>query len=203
MTVFFLIRHALHSFGGEAIAGRTPEVHLSPQGQEQAIQLGERLSRVSFEAIYSSPMERTQETAVAIAARQNVAVQVRPEINELDFGDWMGQRLDDLRPQETWKQFNSFRSGTRAPNGELMLETQNRIVSFMQGLRAQHSSGNVALVSHADVIKSAVAYYMGVPLDLFSRIEISPASVSVIVVTDYGPWILGLNHTGDLPQLPD
>lgn len=203
MTVFFLIRHALHLFGGEAIAGRTPDVHLSPQGQEQAEKLSKRLSHVSFEAIYSSPMERTQETAHAIAAQQNIEAQVRLEINELDFGDWMGQRLDDLRPQEPWKQFNSFRSGTRAPNGELMLETQSRIVAFMQGLRAQHPHGNVALVSHADVIKSAVAYYLGVPLDLMSRIEISPASVSVIAVADYGPWILGLNHTGDLPHLPD
>ena len=202
MTVFFLIRHALHSFGSEAIAGRTPDVHLSAQGQEQAAQLGERLSHIAFEAICSSPMERTQETANAIAARQNVAVRVRPEINELDFGDWVGHKLDDLRPQENWKQFNSFRSGTRAPGGELMLETQNRIVTFMQGLRMEHPSGNVALVSHADVIKSAVAYYLGVPLDLMSRIEISPASVSVIAVSDYGPWVLGVNHTSDLPQLP-
>ncbi len=202
MTVFFLIRHALHLFGGDKIAGRTPDVHLSPQGQEQAEQLSQRLSNIAFEAIYSSPMERTQETANAIAARQNVCVQVRSEINELDFGDWSGHKLDDLRPQEQWKQFNAFRSGTRAPNGELMLETQSRIVTLMQGLRAQHPNGNVALVSHADVIKSAVAYYLGTPLDLMSRIEISPASVSVIAVADYGPWILGLNHTGDLPQLP-
>ncbi len=202
MTVFYLVRHALHLFGGDKIAGHTPDVHLSPKGWQQAERLSELLSKVEFEAIYTSPMERTQETASAIAAHQNTQPQVRDEINELDFGDWSGQRLDDLRPQENWKQFNAFRSGMRAPNGELMLETQSRIVTFMQGLRTQHPQGNVALVSHGDVIKSAVAYYMGVPIDLFQRIEISPASVCVIAISDYGPWIWGINYTGDLPEVP-
>lgn len=114
----------------------------------------------------------------------------------------MGQKIEDLRSDETWRRFNAFRSGTRVPNGELMLETQARIVGFMHGLREEHPNDYVAIVSHADVIKSAVAYCLGVPLDLFSRIEISPASVSVIAIADYGPWVLCLNHTGEMPQLP-
>jgi probable phosphoglycerate mutase len=68
----------------------------------------------------------------------NLTPQIAPEILELDFGDWTGQKLDDLRPQEQWRHFNSFRSGTQAPGGELMLETQARIVGFMQQLRERH-----------------------------------------------------------------
>jgi probable phosphomutase (TIGR03848 family) len=199
MTVFFLIRHALHSLGGERIAGRTPGVHLSPDGRVQAAQLAERLADVPLKAIYCSPLERTRETAQPIADRLGLPVQVCEELNELNYGDWSGQKLEDLRKLEKWQQFNSFRSGTRVPNGELMLETQARIIREMQCLRERHPDDYVALVSHGDVIKSAVAYCLGVHLDMFQRIEISTASVSVIAMSGYGPWVLCVNNTGDLP----
>lgn len=202
MTIFFLIRHALHSLGGETIAGRLPDVHLSPAGQAQATQLATRLGEAPLKAIYCSPLERTRETAATIGAQLALEPQILSDLHELDFGDWMGQKLDALRPQEKWRQFNAFRSGTRAPNGELMLETQLRIIGCMARLRERHPNESVALVSHGDVIKSAVAYYLGVPLDLFQRIEISPASVSIVAIADYGPWVLCVNHTGTLPDLP-
>jgi probable phosphoglycerate mutase len=202
MTTFLLVRHALHELGSETIAGRTPDVHLSPDGLIQARSLAERLGRIPFQALYTSPLTRTRQTAEAIAAATGLTPIVADEIVELDFGEWMGARLGDLRPLDHWKRFNSFRSGTRAPGGELMLEVQLRIVRFMLDLRKRHSNETVALVSHADVIKCAVSYFLGAPLDQFLRIEISPASVTVLAVADHGPWLLGLNHTGELPQLP-
>ena len=113
MTVFYLIRHALHNLGSEALAGRLPGVHLSREGKAQA-----------------------------------------------------------------------------------------RIVCFMQQLRDTHPGEYVAIVSHSDVLKSAIAYYLGVHLDMFQRIEISPASVSVVAIADYGPWVLCVNNTNELGELP-
>jgi broad specificity phosphatase PhoE len=202
MTRFLLIRHALHSLGGETIAGRLPEVHLSPDGERQAEELAQRLSSIPIGAIYSSPLERTCQTASALSSKLNVAFQVAPELIELDFGDWTGQTLDSLRPLEDWRRFNTFRSGARAPNGELMLETQSRMVGFMTALRDLHPNECVALVSHGDVIRSAVAYFLGIPIDLFLRFEISPASVSAVSIAEYGPWVTCVNHTGPLPNLP-
>jgi probable phosphomutase (TIGR03848 family) len=202
MTVFLLIRHALHSLGGQTIAGRLADVHLSEEGRAQAEGLATRLSGVPIKAIYCSPLDRTCETARAIGAKCGCQPLVAEEVNELDFGEWAGQKLDELKPLERWRQFNAFRSGTRPPSGELMLETQARIVAFMMRLREQYPDDVVAIVSHGDVIRSAVAYFLGMPLDLFQRFEISPASVTVVAVSDYGPWVLCVNHTGDLPQLP-
>jgi probable phosphoglycerate mutase len=145
-------------------------------------------------------MERTRQTADIIAAEHRLTPVVADEITELDFGDWMGQPLADLRREDRWKHFNAFRSGTRAPGGELQLEAQLRIVSFMTRLGERHPGERVALVSHGDVIKAAVAYYLGVPLDLFQRIEISTASVSVIAVAEYGPWVLAVNSLRALPE---
>ncbi|HSU65911.1 MAG TPA: histidine phosphatase family protein, partial [Tepidisphaeraceae bacterium] len=91
--------------------------------------------------------------------------------------------------------------GTRIPGGELMLEIQSRIVKQMLRLREVHPEQCVAIVSHGDVIKAALAYWLGVPLDLFLRIEISLASVSVVAIGDYGPWVLCVNNTDSI-QLP-
>lgn len=199
MTTFLLIRHALHTLGGETIAGRIPDVPLSPQGQAQAERLAERLKDVPVRAVYCSPIQRARETAQPLATRQGLPLQICEEINEIDFGDWMGRRLEELKDLSQWRRFNAFRSGTRIPNGELMLETQLRIISHMEWLREQYPEDCLALVSHGDVIKSAVAYYLGVHLDLFQRIEIRPASVSIIAIEDYGPWVLCVNNTEDLP----
>lgn len=193
MTTFLLIRHGLHDFGGDKIAGRTPGVHLSPAGFEQATKLASSLKEVVFDEILCSPMERTCETASLIAEGRSISPTIAPDLIELGFGDWSGKALSELKPQERWKQFNDFRSGTRAPHGELMLETQLRIVNFMSLVHDRLPDGTVALVSHGDVIKSALAYWLGVPLDLFLRIEISCASVSVVQLADYGPWVKCVN----------
>ncbi len=203
MTTFLLVRHALHEFGGERIAGRTPNVHLSPDGLRQADALADRLAGIRIDALYASPILRCQETAAKVAEPHGLPVQTDEAITELGFGDWTGARLGDLGTEDRWKRFNAFRSGTRAPNGELFLETQLRIVRFVLDLRERHEGQTVALVSHADVIRAALLHFLGIPMDQFLRLEISPASISTVAVADYGPWVLGINHTGELPRLPD
>ena len=202
MTNFLLIRHGLHVFGSDRLAGRTPGIDLSRDGREQAEQLAQRLEGVQLHAIYCSPIDRTVQTHEPLAARQGLTSTVSEALVEIDYGDWTGRTLDELAAMDEWQRWNSFRSGTRVPNGESMLEIQARVVAEMQRLAAVHVDQNVALVSHGDVIKAALAYALGVPLDLFQRIEISPASVSVLQLAHYGPWVLCVNNTGDLGELP-
>ena len=116
-------------------------------------------------------------------------MQIADELNELDFGDWTNQKLTDLHALEEWRQFNRFRSGSRVPNGEAMIEVQCRLLRLIERLCALHPIQVVALVRDGDVIKAALAYYLGVPLDLFHRIEISPASVSIVRIEPYGPKV--------------
>jgi probable phosphoglycerate mutase len=202
MTTFLLIRHGAHLLGGDLIAGRTPEVRLSPLGHDQARRMAERVAKLPVQAIYSSPADRTRETASYLAERLALPVQLLENLYEIDFGDWTGRSLDELRQSERFRLWNSFRSGTWIPGGEVMIETQARIVTEMLRLRERHGDGCVALVSHGDVIKAAVAYFLGVPLDLFTRLEIGLASVSVIAIGDQGPWVLGVNTTGEDVPMP-
>jgi probable phosphomutase (TIGR03848 family) len=198
MTTFWLIRHAETDAIGRFLAGRMAGVHLNPAGRLQAERLVSRLERTAVDAIYSSPLERALETAEPLARERGLAIQPCEAANELDLGEWTGKSFKELEARAEWHRFNTVRSLTRIPGGELMLDVQARIVSELDCLRHRHPSHNVAVVSHGDVIKGAVAHYAGIPLDLFHRIEISPASVSVIEVDDHGPRILRVNHTGDL-----
>jgi probable phosphoglycerate mutase len=89
--------------------------------------------------------------------------------------------------------YNQFRSGTRAPGGEMMLQVQTRVVLEMDRIRAERRGASVAIVSHGDAIKAAVMHYAGIAIDLLHRIEISPASVSVLEIADWGPKLMVLN----------
>lgn len=200
MTTFLLIRHGAHRLLSRTLVGRKPGVSLSVEGQEQAEKLAERISaaRLPVAAIYSSPMERALETAAPLGRLLDLPVRIAEEFNELDFGDWTGHDFDKLHALPEWERFNLFRSGTRIPNGELMLETQARAVAGLGRLHEQHGDGTVAIVTHGDVIRAVINYYLGAPLDLFRRLQISPGSMSTVALHDWGPQVLHVNDTGEL-----
>ena len=197
MTRFLLIRHGAHVFGGDRIAGRLP-VELSDLGRRQVAGMVERVSKLPVRGVYSSPVQRAQDTAKPLAERLGLPLQSSDALAEIDYGDWTGKTLEELRPLDLWKQWNTFRSGARVPGGESMLEIQVRVVAEMNRLRGKYPDEMIALVTHGDVIRAAVAYCLGAPLDLFQRIEISLASVTAIAIGDYGPWVLCVNNTDEI-----
>jgi probable phosphomutase (TIGR03848 family) len=198
MIRFIFIRHALNDTVGERIAGRMKGVHLNVTGKAQAAALAERLKDVPVDVLYSSPLERALETAKPIAAQLQLPVAVCEDFAEIEYGDWTNCTIDQLKDNPVFHRYNSFRSGTRIPGGELMLEAQARMISGLEKLYSRHQDKTVVVVSHGDLIRAAVTYYAGIPLDLFLRIEISPASVSVVEVYDDSAKILLVNHTGDI-----
>jgi broad specificity phosphatase PhoE len=198
MTKFLLIRHALTDSVGKRLSGRTPGVPLNAEGQAQAQTLAARLTNVAIDTIYSSPLERAVQTVEPLAKARNLSITESDDFLEIDFGQWTNCTFQELENQLQFRHFNSFRSHTRIPGGELMLEAQARIVVGLQRLSTQHAGQTVAIVSHSDMLKAAVAYYAGIPLDLFQRLEISPASVSVLEIFEETARILVLNDTGAL-----
>ena len=195
MSLFYLIRHGVISTIGHSIAGRAPGVHLTEEGRRQAGRLADRLGRESIARIYSSPLQRARETAEPIARRLGLQTAIAEEIAELDFGQWTGRTMDELEHSPQWKLYNTFRSGTQMPGGEWMIQVQSRAVLFLQQLRDQFPDEQIAVVSHGDVIRAVLLYYLGVPLDFILRLEISPGSVSVLRLEQYGPQILMVNAT--------
>jgi probable phosphomutase (TIGR03848 family) len=199
MTTLILIRHATNDWVRKGLlAGWTPGVHLNEEGQTQAQALGKRLATSHLDAIYSSPLERARETAQAVAKPHDLEVQICDGIGEVQYGEWNGRSIRDLVRKPLWRSVQIYPSGTRFPNGETIGEMQARVVAALDEIRTAHPRSIVAAVAHADVIKAAVAFYVGVPLDLFQRLIISPASVTVIGFGHFGPRLVRMNDDGEL-----
>lgn len=182
MTTFHMVRHGLADVPRGVLAGRQPGVHLHPTGREQALHAASQLARGAVDAIYTSPLERTRETAQIIAERLMLEPQIEPALLEVAFGDWTGKAYAEFDPAGPWPRFNTFRSGTRAPGGELMLETQLRVVQWLLRQRDRAPGETIVLVSHGDVIRAALVYFLGMPIDLMLRIEVSPGSITTLQI---------------------
>lgn len=194
-TTFFLVRHAAHDNLGGFLAGRSPGIRLGKAGRAQAERLAQRMTRESFDAIYASPRERTQETAAAISAACGIGPVVTAEaLDEIDFGPWSGETFDGLNTDPAWRQWNSARSLSRTPGGEAMIDVQRRVVGLMETLAASNPGKRLILVSHGDVIKMAVSYVLGLPIDSWPRFEIDAASITILTTGDWGAKLLTLNE---------
>jgi probable phosphomutase (TIGR03848 family) len=193
-TVVLMVRHASHDRLGKMLCGRMPGVRLSEEGREEAEALGRRLSARRLAAVYASPLERARETAEPIARAQQLEVTVDPDLNEIDFGGWTGLPFEELHAEPAWPLWNSRRDLARPPGGETMLEVQARLVRFLERLRQRHAEAEVAMVSHSDVIKAALAHVLGLSLDHYDRFEISPASVSRVAAGDWGAKVHSINE---------
>lgn len=195
MIKLILIRHGMNDLVGKRIASQMPGVHLNGEGQLQAQRLADNLASEDIDAIYCSPLERAIETATPIAKSHNIEYTISKDFMEIDFGEWTNKTIEELEKNDLFKKFNVFRSNTRAPGGELMAEAQIRIVRGIEKLQIQFKNKTVAVVSHSDLIKSAIMYYLGMNLDNFHRIEISTASISILEIYDEIARVLVLNKT--------
>lgn len=202
MTEFLLIRHAVNDFVKTGrLAGWTAGVHLNEDGRAQAAALGVRLAQTRIDAIYASPLERCQETAQAVVAHHpDLSLNTLPEIGEVQYGDWQGGELRQLVRRKRWPMVQAFPSRTQFPNGETMRQSQLRAVDALEKLAEQHPRERVAVVSHADIIKLVLAYYLGVHIDLFQRINVSPASLSTLAIGYMRVMIGQINETSYLPE---
>ncbi len=203
MATVVLVRHATTATTGKRLGGWTPGVHLDEAGREQARATADRLGGLPLAAVYASPLERTQETARAVAKAHGLRVRTRRGIGEVDYGDWTDQPLGTLRRRKLWATIQATPSRVTFPGGESIRGAQARAVDTIEDLAAVHEGEVIAAVSHADIIKAVLAHFLGMGLDTFQRLVVEPASVSVVhLPTGGAPMVLGCNTTTSLPNLP-
>jgi probable phosphomutase (TIGR03848 family) len=203
MTTILLIRHAVNDYVKTGkLAGWTPEVHLNEEGQAQAQALGDRLSDAPLKAIYASPLERTMETAQAVQAHHpHLTIEQNMGIGEVKYGDWQGKKIAHLRRRKMWDVIQEYPSRAYFPNGEAMREVQVRAVNEIERLVTVHPSQMIAIFSHADLIKMVLAHYLGMHLDNFQRIVVSPASISTLMLSHSRPFLGTINDTAHVQYM--
>jgi len=192
-TFFLLIRHGMTDAVGRLMTGHAPGVHLNDEGRAQAASLPERVVGAPIAAVYASPLERTRDTAQALADARALTVQIEPRLIEIDFGEWSGRRFADLVTDPHWQQYNAVRSIARPPAGESLLEVQQRAVSAILDMRAKHEGEVVAVVTHADTLRAILLYFLGMPIDFVLRLELWPGRISVLRLGAGAPAVLQVN----------
>ncbi len=201
MTLVLLIRHGHTPTAGRILTGWMRGVHLSERGRAQAEALVSRLEGVPLEAIYSSPLERCRETAAPLARARGLRVRVRRDLLEVNYGEWSGRSIRELARTKAWRAVQRTPSAVRFPGGETLPEVQARAMDAVRDIAEAHPDGVVALVTHADVVRLALAGFLGAPLDLYQRLAVDPGSVSVVALADAEVRVLRVNDTGDLSAL--
>jgi probable phosphomutase (TIGR03848 family) len=201
MTTLLLIRHAVNDWVKTGkLAGWTPEVHLNEDGLAQAEALGKRLADMPLKAIYSSPLERTMETAQAVAGHHpSLTIETCAGMGEVDFGRWQGEKIEKLTRRKMWHVIQYTPTRAYFPEGETMRGAQARAVDALEELARKHPRDMIAVVSHSDIIKMVLAHFLGMPLDLFQRIVISPASLSVVQLGYGRPFVVQVNDISHHP----
>jgi len=199
MPTILLIRHAENEYMKKGrLAGRLSGVHLSELGRQQAQAaaeaLGRRFPEKNVKALYSSPLERTMETAAPMAVALGLEVIQLPGLLETDIGEWQGKSVKGLCRLKVWKIVQNRPSLFRFPGGETFVDTQQRICQVLSNLSIQHEAKDILIcVTHADPIKLAVAYFTGIPLDLFQRLSVAPASITTLSINATDVHLHNLN----------
>ncbi len=197
MARLLLVRHAPTHETGSKLTGRLPGVHLGEKGRAVAGDSARRLAGVKVWAVYTSPIERTLETAEIIGRKLERQPRVHAGLIEVDYGAWSGRSLAQLRRTNLWSQVQTNPSRVTFPDGEALADAQRRAVAACEEIAAEAGKRTAVLVSHADIIKAVLSSYVGQPLDLFQRIAIAPGSISAVHVSSQRPpFVESINTTG-------
>ncbi len=167
---------------------------LSREGLEEAEIVADLLAVEPLAAVYSSPRERAYYTAREIADQHEMKVEIADGLDEIDFGEWTGLTFDALDGDPAWQRWNEARGSGRPPGGESMKEAVSRATATLDQIAADHRGERVACVSHCDGIRGVIAHYLGLPLDNLLRFDVDPASVSRLVVGEWGARVASINE---------
>ncbi|MER5833192.1 bifunctional RNase H/acid phosphatase, partial [Streptomyces sp. NPDC002130] len=203
-ATFVLLRHGetpltpQKRFSGSG--GTDPS--LSGTGREQAERAAAMLARRgTIQAVVSSPLARTRETAGIVAARLGLDVSIDDGLRETDFGAWEGLTFAEVRERHP-DDLNAWLASPDAEptgGGESFAATATRLAVTRDKLVAAHAGRTVLLVTHVTPIKTLVRLALGAPPESLFRMELSAASLSVVAYyADGNASVRLLNDTSHL-----
>ncbi|MFJ9947717.1 bifunctional RNase H/acid phosphatase [Kitasatospora sp. NPDC091207] len=203
-TTFVLLRHGETHLTPEkrfsGSGGSDPE--LSEKGRWQAERAAEALvARGSVQAVVSSPMLRTRQTAETVAARLGLEVRYEDGLREVDFGAWEGLTFAEVRERHP-EDLNAWLGSAKARptgGGESFTTLTHRVGVARDKILARHHGRTVLVVSHVSPIKTLVRLALGAPPDSLYRMELSAASLCAVqYYADGNASVRLLNDTGHL-----
>ena len=191
---FLLVRHATCERMDEMLLGRTVDSPLDARGMQEAAAMARVVGSNQKLLIVASPRRRTQQTAAAIGAVTDAEIVTSAAVDEIDFGEWSGRTFVQLAEDPDWRRWNENRSSARTPAGESIADVQARVLEQLRELREEHPGRCIVVVTHSEVIRSMVLYWLEAPIESYHRLVISPASWTRVSIGDWGVRIEGINQ---------
>jgi broad specificity phosphatase PhoE len=202
MLALVLIRHGETDWNREGrVMGWSP-VPLNSAGRMQIEQLAARLKGIRMEALYSSPVQRTVESAAILGAALNLSPVRDDRWIETKITGWEGKLWSELEGHPIRERYYAAPTETRLPDGEMFAEVRERVVAATDALIAQHREGMIAIVSHADPIRAVIGHYLGLEMSASHNFRIDHGTLSILEI-DKGIGALRLlNAPPEMARLP-
>lgn len=168
----YLCRHGETAWTLSGQHTGSTDIPLTDVGKEQAKKIGKRLQKIEFSDVFSSPLQRAQETCHLAGFDKKMTL--APELCEWNYGDFEGLSHDDIiRQTPTW---DLFAEG--APNGETPTAIAARADAFI--VKLLKLPGPIALFSHGHFLRVLCARWLGLPVQVGRRLLLSVASISIL-----------------------
>ena len=180
MTTFFLVRHASYPGIGKRFLGRRGSIGLDAAGREQSCKLANLFAGANLARVQSGPSVRTRQTAEPIAACAGVALEIIVALDEIDAGEWTGCSFEELQADPRWRHWNVARTAAPVPGGETIAAVRDRIVPHLESTARSNPDAAIAIVTHAEVIRTVLLHYLRRPFEDFAEIEIEPAGIAAL-----------------------
>jgi probable phosphomutase (TIGR03848 family) len=206
MSTIIFLRHG-HSAANatDTLTGHLPGIGLSSTGKKQALALVERIGKNRIDYLHVSPIERCQLTIDPWLRSKNssslLSMEIRDGLSEIDFGDWSGKKLSSLRRNPLWKDVQHHPSSVTFPGGESFRKAQKRAVAAVEQIVSMKGDKTHLVVSHSDTIKLVLVHHLGMKLDDFQKLNISPASFSILRTHKGSSSILAINNSQSLTEI--
>lgn len=200
ITTVVLVRHGETDWNVEGRIQGHLDISLNPLGMAQAAAVGKRLAAESFDAIYSSDLQRAYSTALP-AAGDPVRITREPRLRERHLGVLQGLNGEEAlaRQSAAWRTFRSRDPDAALEGGESLGVFVRRTVDFVEEARRRSPGGRVLIVTHGGLLDAAYRHATGMPLSAPRDFPIYNASVNVLR-HDGNRW--RIDTWGDVSHLP-
>jgi broad specificity phosphatase PhoE len=181
MLNVYLLRHGQTTWNAEnnRYCGRT-DIPLTEKGRQQAELVHQQLKDISFDGVYSSPLQRAFNTAQIASGRNDV--QKVDRLIEADFGLWEGKTREEFVSENEllWTSWMSDPANTKAGStGESASSIISRVDDFFQSMIKKHLHGNIMVVAHNGVNRLYLAHKLGMPLKNYRKLIQENSTITV------------------------
>ena len=203
MVKVILVRHGETDWNlSRRIQGGGSDTQLNQKGRQQAESLALRLKQEKIQAIYSSPLQRAQDTARAIARYYQLPVEIEPSLKEIEVGALEGMSIAGVgKLSELLVRHKQGDELPRLPGGESVAEVQQRVWGAIQRLVDRHNDGVLVIVGHYFSVLTAICSVLNLPLAQIDKLRLNSGSLSIITFDGQTPRLVLFNDTCHLASI--